>query len=225
MALRFTPAPCYDRMLPLLLAPRAHWQIGATQTADQALLARAKQTVYALNKYQMRPWANTNGFCLSWPPAVRVSGREDAVTLVNAFAAAIASATGNNACVENNGGMLENIGATAAINELLLQSHGGMLRFFPVWNATGLGPASFTTLRAYGAFLVSAAVDANGTVSDIRVASEVGEDVVFASPWGGVAPRVTDGSGSSVPVTTVSPGIYSFPTNTGGDYVINAATS
>ena len=53
----------------------------------------------------------------------------------------------------------------------LLQSHGGRMRFFPAWNATALGPASFTTLRAYGAFLVSASVDAHGTVSAVSLAS------------------------------------------------------
>jgi hypothetical protein len=201
-------------------------EIGATQTADQALLARAKQTVFALNKYTARPWANTNGFCLSWPPAVRVSGREDAAALIAAFAAGIASETGENACVQNNGGMLENIGATVAINDMLFQSHGGVLRFFPVWNATALGPASFSTLRAYGAFLVSASVDASGTVSEVSLASEVGGDVVFASPWGGGAtPKVTDGSGNAVPVTAVSPGVFSFATNGGASYVINAAAA
>ena len=50
--------------------------------------------------------------------------------------------------------MLENIGATQAINDLLFQSHGGRMRFFPVWNAAALGAASFATLRAYGAFVV-----------------------------------------------------------------------
>ena len=78
-------------------------EIGATQTTDAALLATAKQTVFALNKYQKKPWANVNGFCLSWPPAVRVSGQEEAELLVTSFATAIASATGNNGCVHNNG--------------------------------------------------------------------------------------------------------------------------
>ena len=198
-------------------------EIGATQTADKALLARAKQTVYALNKYQRKPWANTNGFCLSWPPAVRVSGAEDAAALVGAFAAAIASTTGNNACVENNGGMLENIGATVAINDLLLQSHGGVLRFFPVWDAAALGAASFTTLRAYGAFLVSASVDKGGVVAPVALASEVGGDVVLESPWGaGAAPRVADGSGATVPVAAVGLGVFSFSTSAGGTYTISA---
>eukprot|EP00038_Savillea_parva_P022918 m.39036 g.39036 ORF g.39036 m.39036 type:complete len:1049 (+) comp5747_c0_seq1:158-3304(+) len=198
-------------------------EIGATQTNDTALLAKAKQTVYALNKYQGKPWANTNGFCLSWPPAVRVSGQEDAETLVTSFATAIGSATGNNGCVHNHGGMLENIGATVAVNDLLLQSHGGRMRFFPAWKATVLGPASFTTLRAYGAFLVSASVDAQGTVSPIALTSEVGGDVVFESPWGTATPKVTDSKGNNVATTQVSIGVFSFPTDAAGTYTITGS--
>ena len=156
---------------------------------------------------------------------MRVSGQEDAPALIEAFARAIASTTAHNGCVENNGGMLENIGATVAINDLLLQSHGGVMRFFPVWDATALGAASFTTLRAYGAFLVSAAVDAGGTVSPVTLASEVGGDAVFAAPWGAAAPRVADGSGAAVPVTAVSPGVFSFPTAAGGAYTISGGGS
>ena len=198
-------------------------EIGVTQTTDLALLARAKQTVFALNQYTNKPWANTNGFCLSWPPAVRVSGQEDAVTLIDAFATGILSTTGNNACVQNNGGMLENIGATVAINDLLLQSHGGVMRFFPVWNTTALGTASFTTLRAYGAFLVTASVDKDGTVSPVSLSSDVGGDVVFASPWGGSnVPKVSDSNGVAVTVTTVSQGVYSFVTAAGSSYTISS---
>ena len=195
-------------------------EIGATQTEDAALLARAKQTVFGLNKYQAKPWANTNGFCLSWPPAVRVSGREDAKEIITAFAGAIASATGNNGCVHNNGGMLENIGATVAINDLLLQSHGGRLRFFPVWNAAELGAASFATLRAYGAFLVSASIDASGTVAPVTLESLVGNDAVFESPWASDTPKITDEAGDAVPTTVVSPGVYSFASQPGKKYTI-----
>lgn len=192
-------------------------------TNDTALLAIAKQTVYGLNKYQAKPWANTNGFCLSWPPAVRVSDQGDALFLVNAFATAIESTTVSNACVLNKGGMLENIGATVAINDMLLQSHGGVMRFFPAWNATALGSASFTTLRAYGAFLVSASISGDGTVSPVALSAEVGGDVVFTSPWaGGATPTVVDGTGASVPVTPSPQGAFSFPTTPGGAYTISS---
>jgi hypothetical protein len=194
-------------------------EIGTTQTVDADLLARAKQTVYGLNHYQNRPWANTNGFCLSWPPAVRVSGRGDAEELVTSFAGAIDAATGNNGCVHNNGGMLENIGATVAINDLLLQSHGGRMRFFPVWNATALGAASFVTLRAYGAFLVSGSIDASGIVAPVSLESQVGGDAVFEWP---AAPKVTDGTGATVPASAVSAGVYSFASKAGRKYTISS---
>ena len=198
-------------------------EIGATQTDDAALLARAKQTVFALNSYTKKPWANVNGFCLSWPPAVRVSDRTDAKYIVTSFATAIVSTTENNGCVNNRGGMLENIGATVAINDLLLQSHGGRIRFFPVWNATDLGAASFTTLRAYGAFVVSGAIDASGTVAPVSLLSEVGGEVVFQSPWTSPAPpKVTDGAGATVATAAVSSGVYSFASTVGGKYTISS---
>ena len=108
-------------------------------------------------------------------------------------------------------------------NSHRLQSHGGRMRFFPAWNATALGPASFATLRAYGAFVVSASVDARGTVSPVALGSDVGGDVVFESPWAADAsPTVTDGAGAVVPTTKLSVGVYSFGTNAGGQYKISA---
>eukprot|EP01052_Picozoa_sp_SAG31_P018193 SAG31_NODE_1278_length_9041_cov_3.415231_1_plen_2946_part_10 len=199
-------------------------EIGITQTSDAKLLARAKQTVYALNDYTGTPWAGVNGFCQSWPAAARLSGRRDAERLVTSIAGGIAAVVGNNGCgsFEGGRGMLENIGATMAINDLLLQSHGKYMRFFPVWNATALGPASFTTLRAYGAFLVSGAIDSHGTVADVLLESKVGGDVVFESPWPGpTAPKIVDGMGASVSATVVSAGVYSFASKASGKYTIS----
>ena len=204
-------------------------EIGITQTSDVALVARAKQTVFALNDYQYTPWANINGFCQSWPPAVRLSGRGDSQRLLRSIAGAITAVTGNNGCgtFKQGRGMLENIGATAAVNDLLLQSHGHHMRFFPAWNATVLGPASFTTLRAYGAFLISGAIDGRGVVNVISVLAEVGGDFVFESPWPGSAvPRVMEGgSGGVVPVRVVTPGVYLFITSAGAEYTISNGNS
>jgi hypothetical protein len=49
--------------------------------------------------------------------------------------------------------------------------------------------------------------------------------VVFETPWGAAdgTPRVADaGSGAAVPVTAVSAGVFSFPTNAGSAYTISA---
>jgi hypothetical protein len=59
-----------------------------------------------------------------------------------------------NGILHNKGGMLENMGAVVAINDMLMQSHGGALQFFPVWDAASLGPASFQTLRGAALSLV-----------------------------------------------------------------------
>ena len=165
-------------------------EIGIPQTEDTDLLARAKQTVDALSAYQGLtakgggvPYAPRNGFGLTWPAAARLSARGDAEDLVTAFALAVGHLTNNNGCGHQGGGMLENIGATQAINDLLFQSHGGRMRLFPVWNASALGAASFTALRAYGAFVVSSAIDATGTIAPVLIASEVGGDVVLETPW------------------------------------------
>eukprot|EP01052_Picozoa_sp_SAG31_P022352 SAG31_NODE_1774_length_7303_cov_4.685453_8_plen_182_part_00 len=176
--------------------------------------------MYALNDFTK--WENGNGYCLSWPPAVRVSTPADSALLIGKFRSALDSGMSHNGNHGNGGGMLENSGATAAINEMLLQSHGGRLRFFPVWDAATLGPAAFTTLRAYGAFLVSAAINAAGVVGTVSLWSERGEQVVLESPFSGkFAPTVTDESTSRpVTVRAVPGGYWSFNTTSSTQYSI-----
>jgi alpha-L-fucosidase 2 len=195
-------------------------EIGVTQTTDTQLLAIAKATVYALNDFTK--WENVNGYCLSWPPAVRTSTRADSALLIGKFRHALDSGMSHNGNHGNGGGMLENSGATAAINEMLLQSHGGRMRFFPVWDATTLGAAAFTTLRAYGAFLVSAAIDTAGLVGKVSLWSEQGEPVVLESPFSTkAAPVVTDEStGKVVAVQPVPGGYWSFNTTSETHYSI-----
>ena len=52
------------------------------------------------------------------------------------------------------GGGIESCGGIiSAVDEMLMQSHEGVIRVFPVWPKEM--PARFGNLRAYGAFLVS----------------------------------------------------------------------
>jgi len=76
----------------------------------------------------------------------------------------------------------ENFALPVVINECLLQSYDGTLRFFPNWPAGKR--AEFRTLRAVGAFLVSARIDA-GKVQWIEVRSEAGKRLRLINPWPG----------------------------------------
>jgi alpha-L-fucosidase 2 len=68
------------------------------------------------------------------------------------------------------------------VNEILLQSHQGVLRFFPVWAREQ--HARFGNLRAVGAFLVSAELR-NGVVGRVKIQSEKGRVCTVQNPWPG----------------------------------------
>jgi hypothetical protein len=69
-----------------------------------------------------------------------------------------------------------------AIQEMLFQSHEGVLRLFPCWPREL--DARFGTLRARGAFLVSAELK-GGVAGDVKILSEKGRDCVVQNPWPG----------------------------------------
>ncbi|MFF2089307.1 hypothetical protein [Paenibacillus sp. NPDC058174] len=73
----------------------------------------------------------------------------------------------------------ENFALPAVINECLLQSYNGHLRFFPNWNGQ---QAVFHTLRAVGGFLVSAEFK-EGETTWIEIVSEAGSALSFYIPW------------------------------------------
>eukprot|EP00040_Diaphanoeca_grandis_P034835 m.217461 g.217461 ORF g.217461 m.217461 type:complete len:1044 (-) comp33236_c0_seq11:690-3821(-) len=201
-------------------------EIGTLQTGatDPTLLAAAKTTVFGLCNYTgytfkgtKTPFANQNGFGLSWPAAVRVSNTSDSVWLITQFSIA-AGLVAHNGIMHTGGGMLENMGAVIAANDMLFQSHAGALRFFPVWDAKVLGSASFTTLRGYGAFVVSTSIDETGTVGDIDVLSEQGGECVVDSPW--LTGLVVTHDGAKV-ATTQKGSLYTFSTTAGAEYILS----
>ena len=78
------------------------------------------------------------------------------------------------------GTAMEGVGGIGIVNELLLQTHTGVIELFP---QVPLGqPAGFTNLRGRGAFLVSAsmATGGRGQISDVAIVSEKGEPVTCA---------------------------------------------
>lgn len=76
----------------------------------------------------------------------------------------------------------ENFSLPVVVNECLLQSYTGQLRFFPNWPRDK--DAGFQDLRATGAFLVSAAMK-DGAVSWIRIRAEAGGPLRIINPWPG----------------------------------------
>ena len=80
------------------------------------------------------------------------------------------------------GGGIESCGGFLAINEMVLQSHEGVLRFFPCWPKDQ--NARFGSLRAVGAFLVSAE-SKEGVITGVKILSEKGLPCRVQNPWPG----------------------------------------
>ncbi|HSH19950.1 MAG TPA: hypothetical protein VLA03_05835, partial [Draconibacterium sp.] len=76
-----------------------------------------------------------------------------------------------------------NFAFASAIQEMLIQSHTGVVKLFPAIPADWK-EASFSNLRTYGAFLVSAKME-NGLVSGIDIVSEKGGELVLENPFAG----------------------------------------
>jgi hypothetical protein len=81
----------------------------------------------------------------------------------------------------NMGIWFENFALPVVLNECLLQSYHGEIRLFPDWPATA-GDAEFHTLRAVGAFLVSARCE-NGRVTWVEIQAEAGGELRLVAPW------------------------------------------
>jgi len=82
-----------------------------------------------------------------------------------------------------------NFAAAAAVHEMLLQSHGGLVRLFPAVPETW-AEVSFETLRAEGAFLISAR-RSGGVTREVVIGSERGGLCRMQDPFGGGAYTVT----------------------------------
>ena len=67
---------------------------------------------------------------------------------------------------------------SCTLQEMLLQSYDGTLRLFPCW--PGDQDARFGTLRARGAFLVSAELESRGRIGGVKIMSEKGRDCTWS---------------------------------------------
>ncbi len=96
-----------------------------------------------------------------------------------------------------------NFACASAIQEMLLQSHTGVIRVFPAlpskWEC-----ASFHDLRAMGAFLVSASYE-NHAVKSVEITAEKGGLMRFANPFSGQKFEVQMEPGETLLFTSDNP--------------------
>ena len=108
---------------------------------------------------------------------------------------------------------VENFALPAVINECLMQSYDGVIRLFPNWDLSS--DAAFSTLRARGAFLVSAAVR-GGQVQPVTVLSERGGECCVQNPWPGRDVQVEGLHGQP----DVKENLLTFKTEAGQTYTL-----
>ncbi|GAB6394835.1 MAG: alpha-L-fucosidase/glycosyl hydrolase family 95 [Bacteroidales bacterium] len=75
----------------------------------------------------------------------------------------------------------ENFSLPLVINECMMQSYNRRIRLFPNWDRQS--DASFNTLRAAGAFLVSCTLS-GGEITRLSIVSEKGKPCSVVNPWG-----------------------------------------
>merc|ERR1712232_524895 len=113
-----------------------------------------------------------NSFVHTFASAARVASNPR--QLLNLWENYLINTTAN--CIMYPSGMVlgcggtgfENVGGTAFVNEMLIQSHDGIIHLFP---ALPMAMAASFSLRVVGGFRVSASVSVTGDISDILIIS------------------------------------------------------
>ncbi len=137
-----------------------------------------------VREWPEREWiGHFNGFSMTFPGAVRVG--HDPRDILDKLRTQLRSHGLPNLMIFGGGGGIENCsGVPATINEMLLQTHDGVLRIFPVWPRDHA--VRFGRLRAEGAFLVSSELR-DGEIPSLTLESEKGRVCTLLNPWPGRA--------------------------------------
>lgn len=210
---------------PIVYTAALHPASDVSLSSPAPDVARGCATVLAIAN--VSHWRPLNGLCMAWPPAARCAGRERAAAVFDGWEAALAAVMNHNFYPDLDGGGIEQAGATEAVNSALLQSQEGFIRLFAM---VPLGEvAAFSTLRARGGFLVSAAW-AGGVAAPVAIASDatVVRNCSFLSPWwpeSAAPPRVADAAtNATVPswpdVGAAVPGVFAFTAPPGAAFLL-----
>lgn len=162
---------------------------------DPSQLQIAHDSMQEMNSWGASAGPNSeNGFCKIFPIAARI-GWPAGDLVAKLKAAILYHWRPSNLTVFQDGGGIETSGTVEGLDSMLLQ-HEGDLRVFPDWPSSM--DASFTRLRAKGAFLVSSE-QKGGVVTSIEVFSEQGGPLIIHSPWGTSSIRVNHASSALRP--------------------------
>ncbi|MFC4592065.1 discoidin domain-containing protein [Sphaerisporangium corydalis] len=162
----------------------------------------------------MNSWGQDNSFPKVFTQAARVG--YPAQSLVDRLKGQINGRMAPNLRMTDPNHGLEKAGAVEAVNDMLLQSDGGILRFFPVWPSGKSG--SFVKLRAKDGLVVSSS-RSGSQVGYVDITSEAGKTVRFVNPWPGRSVTIARVGGGTV-APSVSGDVVTFATQAGSTYTV-----
>ena len=173
--------------------------------ADPELLRISRDTIDEMDR-----WFDGNGMNSLYPAAVRV-GYDPEIILARLHEHCEKNLHANGFTRGNPHGIETCSTVPNTINEMLCMSYGGIIRVFFNWPLDR--DASFGTLRAQGAFLVSSSL-VGGAVTEVSIRSERGEMCRVANPWPGQTVRVERDSREDA-VETMDDEVLSIATRSG----------
>ena len=208
--------PCVTDLAPIAYTG----EVDAWHGESAALMEAAKKTVAKLVPDDEIPWDLSFGMI----GRIRMGDRAYAGRMLRMIPAEYEAGGNLDAPIHPDCDycVCKGTAATAeVITEMLLQSQGGVIRLFPAWDPT-VGDAAFFSLRARGAFLVSAEWR-EGRVAYGIVRSLRGNNCRVAAPFDGGKPRIRDlETGEEVPFTQDA-GVLCFATLPGHEYAVERA--
>lgn len=184
-------------------------------SSEDETLSIARNTLEEMNR-----WEDYNAFPTFFTAAARLGHDPD--DILSHMNDEIAKHGFPNYFIYYGGGGVECCSTVpACVNEMLMQSHEGLIRLFPVWNRTR--DAAFQNLRARGAFLISAELK-DGQVLPFTLESERGLACALLCPWAASARVERDGQVIDFSVENSRWGkILRFDTQPGANYRIAPA--
>lgn len=125
-------------------------------------------------------WQDSNDFGMMFVMAIRAGyPAERVIEAIKGWKPEL-----NGIVSQKQGGGIETAGIVEAINNMLLQSHDGVIRLFPNWDRRKR--AGFKRLRGVGAFLVDANFNPQQPrISQVRIVSEKGRRCTIENPFPG----------------------------------------